>query len=272
MRAAARGLVVALVALSPAACEKEHIGTVVGPPLLAAPPSAPSRPATLDFVEVRGKNVAAAPKTESFALRPCEEVLVAVVAAKVDVLGEALSEGDVLVAMGEGTITITTPLPSARVALGRVVPTAPCGSAGKLSAQVVRASAAPELTWAGGKMHAHLDVEKSLSPAAYMGRLGGAAPVAEHTHPDSWELICSIEATGTFRVDGQDRRMTSGECAVVPPGVKHQWTPDPGTSLTAVQMYVPPGPEQRFRALAAAATTPAAPTAPAGAATPDGGH
>ena len=51
-------------------------------------------------------------------------------------------------------------------------------------------------------MHAHLDVEKSVSPAAYLGRLRGTAPVAEHTHPDSWELICAIEASGTFRLSG----------------------------------------------------------------------
>ena len=39
----------------------------------------------------------------------------------------------------------------------------------------------------------------------------------------------------------------------VPPGVKHSWKPDPGTKLVAVQFYSPPGPEQRFKALAAAA-------------------
>ena len=27
----------------------------------------------------------------------------------------------------------------------------------------------------------------------------------------------------------------------------HSWTPDPGSKLVAVQMYWPPGPEQRFK-------------------------
>jgi hypothetical protein len=33
--------------------------------------------------------------------------------------------------------------------------------------------------------------------------------------------------------------------------VKHSWTPDPKSELVAIQLYAPPGPEQRFRALAA---------------------
>ncbi len=241
-------------------CEKERVGSVAGPPLVAAP-APPERPATLELVEVRGKNVASAPRSESITLRPCEEVLVTAVAAKVSVFGEELDAGDTLVAVGTGSLEITTHLPSARVAVARVVPTTACGSAGPLAKHVVRASAAPELTWAGGKMHAHLDVEKAISPVAYMGRLSGTVPVAEHTHPDSWELICAIEGAGTFRVGGNESRMGAGQCVAVPPGVKHQWTPDEGTRLEAVQMYVPPGPEQRFRALAAAAAAP-----------PDGGR
>jgi mannose-6-phosphate isomerase-like protein (cupin superfamily) len=253
--AMARGAALVLL-VAGAACEKERVATVMGPPLIAAPPAAPTRPATLDLVEVRGKSLQGPPRTESITLRPCEEILVAGVSARATVLGETLDEGDALVAVGQGTLEIATSLPSARVAVARVVPTAPCGSSGPLAKQVVRASAAPELTWAGGTMHAHLDVEKNLSPVAYLGRLSGSAPVAEHTHPDSWELICAIEASGTFRIRGEDTRMRAGQCAAVPPGDKHQWTPDPGTSLTAVQVYVPPGPEQRFRALAAAAAAP----------------
>lgn len=262
--AAPAALALLVVGVAGSACEQERVGTVAGPPLLASPPPATSRPATLDLVEVRGKS-----RNETITLRPCEEVLVAGVAAKVTVLGEELAPGDALVALGTGTLEITTSLPSATVAVARVVPTGPCGSAGPLARHVVRATAAPELTWAGGKMHAHLDVEKAVSPFAYLGRLSGSAPVAEHTHPDSWELICAIEASGTFRLSGQDARLTAGRCVAVPPGEKHQWTPDPGTSLDAVQVYVPPGPEQRFRALAASPAPPA--PLPATQALPDGG-
>jgi hypothetical protein len=37
----------------------------------------------------------------------------------------------------------------------------------------------------------------------------------------------------------------------VPPGVRHFWTPAPGSKLVAFQLYSPPGPEQRFKKLAA---------------------
>lgn len=106
--------------------------------------------------------------------------------------------------------------------------------------------AAAELTWADGKMHAHLDGE-GLAP--YIGRLSGTAPVAEHFHEGSWE-IRAIEAAGTFRVEGVPRRVMSHMCIAVEPKKKHSWTPDPGTTLTAIQLYNPPGPEQRFKALA----------------------
>ena len=52
------------------------------------------------------------------------------------------------------------------------------------------------------------------SPELYLGHLEGTAPVAEHSH--------------------------------------HAWRPKAGSKLVAVQMYSPPGPEQRFVALAAA--------------------
>jgi hypothetical protein len=37
---------------------------------------------------------------------------------------------------------------------------------------------------------------------------------------------------------------------VIPAGTKHAWRPDPGSRLVGVQLYWPPGPEERFRALA----------------------
>ena len=39
---------------------------------------------------------------------------------------------------------------------------------------------------------------------------------------------------------------------LIPAGAKHAWKPEPGSKLVAVQMYSPPGPEQRFVGLAAA--------------------
>lgn len=246
MRAWRALLAAAIASLASGACAQEKVGTVQGPPLLAAPVESDPRP-TLDFVDVG----AAPPRSEKITLRACEEVLVASVSGGVSVLGEELAQGDVLVAMGSGSLEVASAQPKARVAIARVVPKGPCGSSGPIAKHVAKAAAAKELTWAGGQMHANLDVETSVSPNAYMGRLRGTGKVAEHNHPDSWELLCAIDAAGTFTLGGEEKRLTSGQCVAVPPGVKHQWTPDPGSTLSAVQVYVPPGPEQRFRALAA---------------------
>ncbi len=112
----------------------------------------------------------------------------------------------------------------------------------------MHAADAPELTWANGAMHAHLDGEKL--PYAYVGRLEGTAPVAEHVHESSWEVLCAIEASGTFTVAGVAKRLGARTCVSVPPATKHSWTPDPGTKLVGVQFYDPPGPQSRFKALA----------------------
>ena len=99
-------------------------------------------------------------------------------------------------------------------------------------------------------MHAHLDLEKEISPEVYVGRLEGSAPVAEHDHASSWEVLCALEGSGTFTLDGIPSHIVGPTIVAVPPGRKHSWQPDPGTKLVAVQVYAPPGPEQRFKVLA----------------------
>lgn len=71
-----------------------------------------------------------------------------------------------------------------------------------LDEKVVRARAAPELTWAKGTMSAHLDVGERLSPDVYLGRLESTAPVAEHIHTGFWEILAAVEASGSFAIDG----------------------------------------------------------------------
>ena len=106
----------------------------------------------------------------------------------------------------------------------------------------------PWLVWGNGKMAAR----EYFRDAFYLGKLQGSLPVAEHVHLGSWEIICANRAAGTFTKDGIAQRLTAGGCVSIPPGHKHSWTPDPGTSLDAVQVYAPPGPEGRFRTLAGA--------------------
>jgi len=182
----------------------------------------------------------------------CDILYVAVTKGTVAVAGQSLAKGDVLMASslaapgelelkGSGlAVTVTAPhdCPS---------PGAPL--AGPMTVRVARAGDAKDLAWAGGTMHAHLDFEKDASPEVYVGRLEGTAPVAEHDHAASWEVLCAIEGSGTFTLDGIPKHIAGPVVVAVPPGRKHSWQPDPGVKLVAVQVYAPPGPEQRFKAL-----------------------
>lgn len=192
----------------------------------------------------------------------CVRVFVAVARGTIELAGSALAEGDVAVLThpgpapvtlaGEGLVAVATvDLPECAV-LSR-----PAGTT-----HVVRGAAATPLTWPGGAkgaMTARLDVGVEVSPEAYLGRLEGTAGVPEHVHAGSWEVLFALEGAGTLRLDGAPVRVGPGDVVLVPAGKRHAWTPDPGTRLRAVQMYVPPGPEQRFKALAAGAAAPHAP-------------
>jgi mannose-6-phosphate isomerase-like protein (cupin superfamily) len=124
---------------------------------------------------------------------------------------------------------------------------------------LIHAKDAPDLKWANGTMHAHLDVGAQTSPDLYFGRLEGTAPVAPHEHEHSGETIIAIEANGTFTFDGKESHLGPKQVLYVPRGIKHSWKPAPGSKLVAIQLYDPPGPEQRFVGLAARAATDAGP-------------
>lgn len=261
----ASALVVAFVG---GACRAERPVADI-PPVTVARVEAPSD-ASVQDASVDGSDAAAAtkepPAKVAFVDLPatvpasvCERVLVAVTKGKITALGETLGPGDVLVvANGEpfeakgGGLAVT-----ARTAV------VPCPERARPAAAktVVRASAAPELRFAGGKMAAHLDVGTKVSPSLYLGRLEGTAAVPEHNHPTSWEIIAAVEASGTFVLEGKEARLGPRQVVYVPAGAKHAWRPDPGSKLVAIQMYAPPGPEQRFVALAAATQDGGAPMA-----------
>lgn len=234
-----------------------------GAPLEGGAADAAAALAPVPAAPVKAKFVDTPAKLEAGA---CRRVLVAVVKGKVTALGETLGAGDVLVvahgdafeAKGAGTVVwAEAELGGECAVLARPPQTR----------TVVRAGAAPELRWAGGTMSAHLDVATnppkapvaaaappavSLSPELYLGRLEGSAGVPEHEHTASWEILAAVEADGTFVLDGTEGHLGPRQIVMVPPGHRHAWRPEPGSKLVAVQMYAPPGPEQRFVGLAAA--------------------
>jgi quercetin dioxygenase-like cupin family protein len=181
----------------------------------------------------------------------CSRLLIEVAKGRVVAMGETLVTGDALV--------VTHPDPIKLEGNGLVVVARRdldpdvCGVKAhpRFDKKVVRATTAADLHWAGGTMSAHLDIGPKLSPDVYLGRLEGTAAVAEHTHP-AWEILAAVEASGTFVLNGTEGHLGPRQIIMVPPGSKHAWKPDPGSKLVAIQMYSPPGPEQRFIALAAA--------------------
>ena len=181
----------------------------------------------------------------------CSRVMLAIARGKVVVLGETLNAGDVLVVTHPDPIKLEGP--GLVLAVRRDFDPSVCGVKARpvLDKKVVRAAAAPELRWSSGTMAARLDVGEKLSPDVYLGRLEGTAGVPEHLHTGSWEILASIEAAGTFVVDGTEGRLGPRQVVMIPPGSKHTWKPDPGSKLLALQLYAPPGPEQRFVTLAA---------------------
>jgi quercetin dioxygenase-like cupin family protein len=235
-------------------CQKERTGTVAGPPLTVAPsPASESTPLrwTSEAEPVQAAFVDLSATPVKLPLGTCEMIVVRPATGTASVLGESLAAGDVLLVQGEGSIEVS----GQGLAVLAAVRERPCDPAQAVTKKIARASVAPALAWSsgGGTMRAHLDVEKETSSYAYFGRLEGTAPVAEHAHPGVWEIVCTLEGAGTFTLAGEARRLGPRSIVSVPPDTKHSWQPDPGTTLVAFQIYDPPGPEQRFKALAASA-------------------
>ena len=248
-----------------AACNHERSESAVLPPLTVAPAavaSATSAPtATVAATEAPPTFEDQAPpvvarfvhlSSQPMAIEhvACEERIVAVATGTAKAAGESLAAGDVLITQGRGSFTLT----GAGVAVFAIARGANCEPPiAPMTKRVVRGTVAPELTFAEGRMHAHLDVEAAVSPFAYVGRLEGDAPVAEHEHDGAWEVLAAVEGEGTFTLAGKPYRLKNEQIVVVPPGVKHAFLPSPGSHLRAVQLYSPPGSEQRFRVMAGAA-------------------
>jgi hypothetical protein len=173
------------------------------------------------------------------------EVIVAVARGRA-VMGEVhLAEGDLFVDPkpdpsgwrigGEGTVVLVS-----------VLGAPSDGSMPKPNPRVIRATEGSHLRWAKGAMGATLMARADVSPWAYVGWLDGTQPVPLHAHSSSCEVIVAVEATGTVRLAGANGRLAPGGVFSISPGAPHAWQPDPGTGLRALQIYAPPGPEQRF--------------------------
>lgn len=120
---------------------------------------------------------------------------------------------------------------------------------GKRDAEVINLSEHEPLTWAGGKAHALLGFEDGR---ASFGLLFSHPEVGvpRHAHEGSTEVIGLLSGDGTMGIGDEKRSVRSGDVFHVPAGVEHDYAPTGTETLFAVQLYLPPGPEQRFKDLA----------------------
>lgn len=238
--------------LAPSKHSRSHAALFL--PILVAACGAPPGPAAVSPVPATPAPTPERPEVV-FADLParldsgiCTRVLLTLIKGDLAVMDEKLAPGDSVVI----THAAAQPIEGnglAIVARARIPGCAPKARPSP-EKQVIRAASAPALRWAQGAMEAHLDTPREASPELYSGRLAGTASVAEHNHEGSWEILAAIEASGTFTLDGQEQRLGPKQIVFIPPGARHSWKPDTGAKLVAVQMYAPPGPEQRFVALA----------------------
>lgn len=114
-------------------------------------------------------------------------------------------------------------------------------------APVVAAATAPAYTIAGGKGVATLLHNASTGSAeAALGLLSlqDGAAVPAHVHAESAEFLYVLEGRAEMTIAGTVVAITKGDALRIPAGVEH--SAKVVGSLSAVQVYVGPGPEQRF--------------------------
>jgi mannose-6-phosphate isomerase-like protein (cupin superfamily) len=111
----------------------------------------------------------------------------------------------------------------------------------------------PDLAWGGGAYHARIGFEDgSASLGVLMASKNAAVPQNVHDH--EWEILAILSGEGTLvrMPDGKedDSHTAPGTFASIAPGVPHAYRPAGAAPLVAVQLFLPPGPEQRFKKLA----------------------
>ncbi len=130
------------------------------------------------------------------------------------------------------------------------LPPPPEVSPASLGPVVVRGAATPAHTFAKGLGTAQVFFDAaSGSPEVALALLvlkPGAA-VAAHVHADSVELLYVLEGQAEMRVGAETLTIGPGDAARIPKGVEHTARVLGKRSLRALQLYMPPGPEQRFK-------------------------
>lgn len=86
---------------------------------------------------------------------------------------------------------------------------------------------------------------KDVPMAASILSLPSGAKVPEHVHAKETEMLYILEGAGTMTIAGQDVAVTPTSVIQIPPNTKHAFAAS--ANVRALQIYTPPGPEQRFK-------------------------
>jgi quercetin dioxygenase-like cupin family protein len=121
------------------------------------------------------------------------------------------------------------------------LPTPPLVSAGKpLRGRLLAASAAKTY----GPATIFLDDPKGPFAASILTLPKGAV-VAEHVHAKETEALFMLAGAGTMTIGTTQLPVSSSSAIQIPPNTKHAATAT--DMMRALQIYTPPGPEQRFK-------------------------
>jgi quercetin dioxygenase-like cupin family protein len=86
---------------------------------------------------------------------------------------------------------------------------------------------------------------KGAPLAASVLALPAGAKVPEHVHAQETELLYVLDGAGTMTIAGTEVAVTPTSVIQIPPNIKHAFSAT--AAVRAVQVYTPPGPEQRFK-------------------------
>lgn len=75
--------------------------------------------------------------------------------------------------------------------------------------------------------------------------MDAGAQVPTHAHDQETELLYVLGGSGTMTVDGVDMPIGPSTVVQIPPATPHSFVA--AEAVTAIQIYAPPGPEQRFK-------------------------
>lgn len=120
----------------------------------------------------------------------------------------------------------------------------------RIAGVVTDGANAPVYSILGGRGSAQLLLHAANGvPEAALSELvlAPGAEVATHTHADSVEILYIMSGSVTMTIDGKERLANAGDAIYIPRGTPHAArVAGTLTPLRVVQVYVGPGPEQRF--------------------------